>query len=437
LRYRLSFVAHLVVVSFFSDRAEMKRAFTLVELLVVISIIGVLLALAMPAIQSVRESGRRAQCSNNLHQLALALNNFHSSRGTFPTYNGIYPPGKTTLQTAKPKAVYGSWIVHLLPYIEEKSLSDSINNDVQEFSNSGAKQATADAGNPNGSWSPPPTMTSPAIPATYKNYTGSQQWVSTVNGNGYTVNTLQWVPARTPDPGTGIPAKYDYSKSTWIPPATNNGYVSIWRPTHRRTKFSLLRCPSEMTAPDGLVYNGEWGATNYLANWNALTNRDFAQGYRASTITSAKFHDGTSKTIALAEAYATCEGKGRTAFLAWHKGSDGGFSNFGGVHNFGLTWSTTARQEIDNGTGPVTVNATYGYGNPTTTPYLVFTPQIQPNEAVKGDGGCSSMTVQSPHNVLNIAFADGSNRNVSGEVDRTVWLQLMLPADGQTASNDY
>ncbi len=47
------------------------------------------------------------------------------------------------------------------------------------------------------------------------------------------------------------------------------------------------------------------------------------------------------------------------------------------------------------------------------------------------------MTVQSPHNVLNIAFADGSNRNVSGEVDRAVWLQLMLPADGQTASNDY
>ncbi len=69
-----------------------------------------------------------------------------------------------------------------------------------------------------------------------------------------------------------------------------------------------------MTAPDGLVYNGEWGATNYLANWNAVTDRDFAQGYRASTITAAKFLDGTSKTIALAEAYATCEGKDAPRF---------------------------------------------------------------------------------------------------------------------------
>jgi len=81
-----------------------RRAFTLVELLVVIGIIGLLLQLILPAVQASREAARRTQCANNLKQVGLATLEFHNVHDAFP-------PGRWTPDSP-------TWFVHLLPYLE-------------------------------------------------------------------------------------------------------------------------------------------------------------------------------------------------------------------------------------------------------------------------------------------------------------------------------
>jgi prepilin-type N-terminal cleavage/methylation domain-containing protein len=99
------------------ESPTIRRGFTLIELLVVIAIIGILIALLLPAVQKIRETANRAKCTNNMHQIGVAVINCNTTYRKLPSVYGPFPGSVSTTATGAYTLQF-----HLLPFLEQQNV---------------------------------------------------------------------------------------------------------------------------------------------------------------------------------------------------------------------------------------------------------------------------------------------------------------------------
>lgn len=279
-------------------------AFTIIELIVAFAIMTMLIALVLWGVQKVRAAAARTQCIQNMKQISLAVQAFHDRHDRMPVYNGIFPYSTATNDTSQggnTYAVYGSYYVHLLPYLEQMPLYQSIRDDVLRVTNTG-KATGSEPGTPR----IPGVLVTPAVAgtsavydytgltynpgvaATYNNYnTAYANWSATAtktevitytqspqskNGAVIWVANISYTyspaaPSKTPDAGTGTSSGWFNASGQRVNPplisaatsgtpayynpaevpagAAKNLYSSTFKREHRGKVISTLICPSD------------------------------------------------------------------------------------------------------------------------------------------------------------------------------------------------
>ncbi|MDX1945575.1 MAG: DUF1559 domain-containing protein [Pirellulaceae bacterium] len=437
-----------------------RRGFTLVELLVTIAIIGILIALLLPAVQAAREAARRTACLNNIRQLAIATQNHHQARNTLPMYScrtSAVVPAVTGLGAAADATCNGDpeggWFVHLMPYLELGNLYDVLAVDGKL----GRSTVTVSPqiGTPGRAGSPATPATTTTSTSTVYPRECTKVTTSTTHpgattghvGHSYEPGTSTTTTTTTYDcpPGYGpttvtttrvVPAKAEVLP---IPPSPDYQPAVTTTALHgidglATGTFPILQCMSDPSTvgPKHTIsfrHSSTWGLTNYMANYHVFA-RDAGMNVtpvhapRAQRSRFPLVSDGLSHTILFAEGMRLCDGTFRVALWSdWVRTHS---------HNFGVTWK----------------------GDVNT-----FMFQSRPHHK-----NCNNWRVQGLHfGQLAVAFADGSARTLAKEISRAetsdpdnptfgvdaepsplsdpgwklygVWDRLVLPADGEVVES--
>jgi len=353
-----------------------RRAFTLVELLVVISIIGMLMALLLPAVQQAREAGRRNTCNNNMRNCALAVTNFQGAKGTYPGFCDTLSVTPTTAGTNTATAVTmpASWITMILPYLERTDIYTVYRNQNQW-------------GVAGGSSTYPPQIYMDVLNCPSSPAPGTQgtTWCVYVANSGM-VDAVVAPTGTTPCP---YPADWQ----------ANGVFFN---------RYS--NSPSTISIPSGTSPTPAPAATTVVSNSNGPIT-SMSQDY-------ITLHDGSSLTLMLSE-------NSNVPTLATSGGTAWGGN---GLSLTGL--SSTAGKWGDQFAGTEPQNCFVFW--PTTAPH----PAMKINSPISSQSVSSPYAASldyaarpfSNHpTIVNVAFCDGHCRTISQDIDYTVFCLMMTP----------
>lgn len=401
-----------------------RRGLTLIELLVVIAIIAVLASLLVPAVLQSRSASRKAQCGNNLKQLATGAQQFHERQGTLPVYWGAMNGGGGDK--------FGGWLLHLLPDLEQQAFYDSL-----PVTGTTTKYTWGPTGN-----------TLPAVPQSSDYQPGN--WVTNVVGTVIRRGiTIPFTETRL-EGRVGHPGHPERPEMGWVvAPGTNpTGIPNTFGQAQSRASLSVLQCgddPSQ-AGPGAMIRivnpvwnNAEWSLTNYMANAHVFTKLNGGNSREGRLLTgntahiglfpgplassrvgtphlTGRYHhglsgtngttprqfahigDGLTNTILFGEGMRQCDGGGsyRVAFLP------AGYREH--EHSFGIEPSL---KNPANGQYLPGSSTDQTFGNT-----LIF--QTQP-----GMQDCNPFRLQAMHGAfLQVAMCDGSVRAISSLVER-------------------